>query len=195
MEILRFAELNEIPWKNGGGITREIATGEQNGKTVWRISCADVSTDGVFSDFTGLMRILTVISDSGMVLTHDELTLDVEPWVPVRFDGALKLQSQLKGKPLTDVNVMYDPNLCNAEVITHTGPAAHVVKHPASGLVVLFVLSGAPTINASTIVVGDTAVGIAADSVLRLAKNDAVLDIRLDYIDLTDTIKFRTTKV
>tara|TARA_Y100000385_G_scaffold178121_1_gene184150 strand:- start:26 stop:181 length:156 start_codon:yes stop_codon:yes gene_type:complete len=31
MRIIRFSDLTETPWKNGGGITREIAKAQKNG--------------------------------------------------------------------------------------------------------------------------------------------------------------------
>ena len=47
MEIIRFAELKPEPWRNGGGVTRELAShpkaaSAQDGAWDWRVSIADV---------------------------------------------------------------------------------------------------------------------------------------------------------
>ena len=46
MRIIRFNDLTETPWKNGGGITREIGEARQDGSLIWRLSMADVAGDG-----------------------------------------------------------------------------------------------------------------------------------------------------
>jgi environmental stress-induced protein Ves len=45
MEIIRFAELRPEPWRNGGGVTRELAShpkvaSAQDGAWDWRVSIA-----------------------------------------------------------------------------------------------------------------------------------------------------------
>ena len=64
------------PWKNGGGVTHEIAKSEEDGAWLWRLSIAEVATDGPFSAFLGLSRILTVIEGEGLQL---HLPLSREP--------------------------------------------------------------------------------------------------------------------
>ena len=68
MRIFRFADLATNPWKNGGGVTREVLRHEEMGFMHWRISIADVASEGPFSAFPGLKRILTVIEGKGMWL-------------------------------------------------------------------------------------------------------------------------------
>lgn len=189
MHILRFQDLKETPWKNGGGITREIAQASKHNQMAWRLSCADISQDGAFSDFAGLVRILTVVSDSGMILRHSDGVLDVEPWVPIRFNGELKLHSQLKGKPLTGLNLMYNPVLCRGDVLTCRAPYNEVIMQPQVGTVVLHVLAGTPTINNELVSPGDTVFNTAPNSALKLVENEAVLEIRLEYLDPSNAIE------
>lgn len=99
MNLLRCSGLIQVPWKNGGGATREIATGRIGDQAAWRISRADVGQDGAFSDFAGLTCILTLVSGRGMVLKYN-------------------------GGPLTDLNRMFDRPHCAGEVITLRGPCA-----------------------------------------------------------------------
>ena len=93
MDLLRRCDLIEVPWKNGGGTTREIAAGKIDEKTAWRLSRADVDQDSTFSEFSGLTRILTVVSGGGMVLKHAGCMLVADLWRPVQFDGSLKILS------------------------------------------------------------------------------------------------------
>jgi environmental stress-induced protein Ves len=59
IHLFERAQLRASPWKNGGGVTREIAchppqAGMQNFD--WRISIAHIGSDGDFSVFTGSSR-------------------------------------------------------------------------------------------------------------------------------------------
>lgn len=189
MRILRAYDLIEVPWKNGGGTTREIATGITDQHVVWRISRADVAQDGAFSDFTGFIRILTVVSGGGMVLEHANGTLDAELWDPVRFDGSLRINSRLTKGPLTDLNLMFDPTFCEGDVILRRGPFEQVILRPASGIVAFHVLSGGPTMNAAQLTTGDTAFFDEADAALSLGDGDTMLEIRLRNLDQSDNVK------
>ncbi|PIE13480.1 MAG: hypothetical protein CSA68_11735 [Rhodobacterales bacterium] len=189
MQILRHNALIDIPWKNGGGITRNIALGSCDGQTAWRLSRADVAEDGAFSSFTGLIRILTVVSDSGMVLQHSQGGLDADPWQPVRFSGELDVFARLKGGPLTDLNLMFDPRLCDAAVTPRRGPLDQPVTPPATGMTALHVLAGRPTFGPLQLEVGDTAFPVEQTQ-LKLGTGDAVLEIQVLYLDQSKPIKF-----
>ena len=132
MKTLRYSELVDVPWKNGGGITRNIALANLGEQTAWRLSRADVATDGAFSSFAGLERILTMVSYTGMVLHHQGGALDADPWQPVRFGGELKEFSGLIDGPLTDLNLMFDPSLCDGAG-HHPAWAAKPRDDPARG--------------------------------------------------------------
>jgi environmental stress-induced protein Ves len=122
MKIVRASDLTEVRWKNGGGVTREIAVASARGKTIWRLSMADVAVDGPFSDFTGLTRILTVIRGTGMDLISAQGKFSADLNRPVRFDGALKISSVLKDGPIQDLNLMFDPLFCDGDVVSVAGP-------------------------------------------------------------------------
>ncbi|MEC5179644.1 HutD/Ves family protein [Arthrobacter sp. CG_A4] len=97
MEIIRFAELKAQPWRNGGGVTRELAghpvaassrnSTEQDGGRDWRVSIADVSKAGAFSAFPGMDRVLTVIDGELLLLTVDGAEHPLEKYRPFRFSG------------------------------------------------------------------------------------------------------------
>lgn len=189
MRILRRNELIDIPWKNGGGITRSIAKGMFGDSVAWTISRADVSQDGPFSDFAGMTRVLTVVSGGAMELRAPTHVIDARLWEPVTFDGALQVTSRLTRGPLTDLNLMFDPTLCDGAVTTRRGPFSGLAQRPEQGLLAFHVLTGAPQIDAADLSVGDTVFSDATDAALRLAEGDAVLEIRLDYVDHKDAIK------
>lgn len=57
--ILRAAERPALPWKNGGGVTREVVAhppGSDLGHFDWRVSIAEIHNAGPFSRFPGIER-------------------------------------------------------------------------------------------------------------------------------------------
>lgn len=189
MHVLKRNELVDVPWKNGGGITRSIAKGLLADRAAWTISRADVAQDGPFSDFAGMTRVLTVVSGGAMELQAPTHTITARMWQPVHFDGALKVQSSLTNGPLTDLNLMFDPILCDGSVITRRDPFKGLVARPEHGLLAFHVLAGAPEFNAVHTAEGDTVFIDSNDAALNLDEDDAVLELRLDYLDHKDAIK------
>jgi uncharacterized protein len=121
MWIIPANEFITMPWKNGGGVTHEIAKREASGKLLWRFSVADVTSDGPFSKFEGLSRILTVIEGAGLVLATPQGTLQALPLQPLVFSGDLSVtSSRLNGK-VQDFNVIFDPAVLSAEVSMERG--------------------------------------------------------------------------
>ncbi len=110
MRVLRAADRFATPWKNGGGATREVASfppGAGLDDFAWRVSLADVSTDGPFSTFPGVDRVLTVIEGGGLVLDVDGrmLALDAAS-PPLAFPGDVTVGARLTGGPIRDLNLM-----------------------------------------------------------------------------------------
>lgn len=189
MDIIRYSDLVEIPWKNGGGVTRDIAKATCGGEFVWRVSRADVAQEGPFSDFAGLVRVLTVVSGSGMRLEHASGVLEAKPWVPVQFDGALKVSSRLDAGALTDLNLMFDPKFCSGDVQTLKAPMQEDLVSDAKNVFVLHCLSGTPMLGATGLGTGDTAVITESEGKLELKEGDAVLKISLTYASGFASIK------
>lgn len=110
MRVLRAADRIATPWKNGGGVTREVAAfppGAGMDDFGWRISLADVAADGPFSAFPGVDRVLTVIAGAGLVLDVEGqvVTLDAAA-PPLAFAGEAKVAARLTGGPIRDLNLM-----------------------------------------------------------------------------------------
>ena len=109
MRLLRAADRVATPWKNGGGVTREVAAwppGVGLDDFDWRVSLADVAADGPFSTFPGVDRILTVIAGESLVLEVDGQSMRLEPGAPFAFPGEASVAARLTAGPVRDLNVM-----------------------------------------------------------------------------------------
>ncbi|MGR3761391.1 HutD/Ves family protein [Roseobacteraceae bacterium NS-SX3] len=103
------AKTAPVRWKNGGGLTRELAVKKEQGHLIWRISLADIRQDGPFSAFPGLARIHIIIRGAGLDLIGSAQQLKARPLQPLRFDGGAAFAARLEGGPCQAFNVMYDP--------------------------------------------------------------------------------------
>lgn len=97
------------PWRNGGGVTRELLRLPAGGDADWtlRISVADIDADGPFSPFAGVTRWFTVLAGAGVRLRWPAHARDLrvgDP--PLCFDGAEAPGCALLGGPTRDLNVM-----------------------------------------------------------------------------------------
>jgi uncharacterized protein len=124
--IIRPDDLPAIPWKNGGGVTREIAKAEDGQGLIWRISVADVDVDGPFSRFEGLTRILTVIAGVGIDLICPGGTINARWGEPVRFSGELPVTGRLTDGPIRDLNLIFDAIRVSADVQLLDGNATYM---------------------------------------------------------------------
>jgi uncharacterized protein len=111
MEIIRFAELRSEPWRNGGGVTRELAShpkaaSAQDGAWDWRVSIADVTKAGDFSAFPGMERVLTVVDGELLLLTVDGAEHPLEKYRPFRFSGDAAAHGALPTGDIRDLNVI-----------------------------------------------------------------------------------------
>ena len=116
MHLVPASAFQTQPWKNGGGLTHEIAREERDGRLLWRLSIAEVASDGPFSAFPGLARILTVIEGAGLHLDTPGGTLHALPFAPVAFSGDLPVRGRRIAGPVRDVNVIHDPDRIAASV-------------------------------------------------------------------------------
>jgi len=97
-----------VPWKNGGGVTREIVcypAGADIQSFEWRMSIAEVARDGPFSDFSGIDRVITLLSGNGIRLVSQQGDtggmnhLLNEPFQPFDFSGDLPITAELLDGP------------------------------------------------------------------------------------------------
>lgn len=100
-----------MPWKNGGGITLQLAispAGAGLEDFAWRISSAQVAVDSAFSSFPGIDRSLAVLAGNGLHLQREDgqvETLHSAGAIAV-FAGEEAIDAQLLDGPITDLNLM-----------------------------------------------------------------------------------------
>ncbi|WP_433548129.1 HutD/Ves family protein [Streptomyces sp. CA-294286] len=112
--ILRHADRPAVPWRNGGGLTREIASwppGPGASGFAWRVSLAEVAADGPFSVFPGVDRVLTMVEGAGMALALADGTprsrLVDARYAPQHFPGDVPTDCRLLDGPVVNLNVMH----------------------------------------------------------------------------------------
>ena len=143
MRVLRAADRIATPWKNGGGVTREVAAfppGAAMDAFEWRISLAEIAADGPFSVFPGVDRVLTVIEGQGLMLDVGGrlLVLDAAS-PPLDFAGDAKVSARLTDGPIRDLNLMVRRGVWRARTrrLTVAGAAEVAAKGAATLVLVL----------------------------------------------------------
>lgn len=151
--IVRFAELPAIPWRNGGGVTREVvasgasvASGGSGPQDFdWRISIADVSQSGPFSAFPGVDRVITLVGGERMDLVIDGVVHVLGLHESLSFDGASQASCSLPAGPTRDLNVMTRRDRLSSAVavrdLSETRPIA------VSGSQVVVLLTGTAVVS------------------------------------------------
>ena len=175
--------LAPVAWKNGGGVTREIARLDRGGAPVWRLSLADVDRDGPFSRFPGLTRSLTVVAGAGMVLEARIGPLRALPGVPVVFSGDLAVEGRLLQGPVRNLNLIFDPARVTARVRPLTGAAEPVLDPADGGAAGLYVLDGTATADdAAPVPPGSVVLCRDGHTPVRLSSNARALWFDLDPV-------------
>ena len=122
--VLDPAGYRRTPWKNGGGVTIDIADAWREGVApgawdgmVWRFGRTAITAPGPFSDLSGFDRVLTVVVGSGLILAAPDREIDVrQPFVPVRFAGETRIESRLEAGPVEVVNLIGDRSAVGIDV-------------------------------------------------------------------------------
>jgi environmental stress-induced protein Ves len=122
--IVRLQDATAQPWRNGGGVTRELLTwsapeglvhdgaarhGREASAAGWdlRVSVADITQDGPFSAFPGISRCFAVLEGAGVVLSlrgQDQVLAPASE--ALAFDGAEAPGCRLVSGPTRDLNLM-----------------------------------------------------------------------------------------
>jgi environmental stress-induced protein Ves len=111
MRILRSQDYRRMRWKNGGGQTTEIIVSPDGAALdafAWRVSMAQVASDGPFSLFPNIDRTLAVLSGNGIMLRVDGIgTVDLTTVsAPFAFPADVAAGANLLDGPIRDLNVM-----------------------------------------------------------------------------------------
>ncbi|KPH81050.1 HutD/Ves family protein [Bosea vaviloviae] len=137
------------PWKNGGGVTLDIADASRPGADpagwegmIWRLGRTGIVAPGPFSDLTGYERLQAVIVGSGLVLDGPGGEIDLRlPFRPVRYDGGIPLVSRLENGPVEVVNLIADRALCAIDLVVPVagegialGAGTHILYAPGEAV-------------------------------------------------------------
>lgn len=154
-----------MPWKNGGGVTTEIAVspaGAALDDFDWRVSMARVESGGPFSAFAGVDRTLAVLEGEGIILdiAGRPTATVTKVSAPLSFPADVPTQAALIAGPITDLNVM-----------TRRGRMTHTVER---------VVISAPTdihsaADATLILCFDGEITMAGAAPVRIGPRDTLL--------------------
>ncbi|WP_193098712.1 HutD family protein [Burkholderia sp. Z1] len=143
--MIRAADLVASPWKNGGGVTREIGAfppGAALDAFAWRVSVADVGTAGPFSRFDGVDRTLVLLSGAGMTLAEAggvSHVLDT-PLARADFAGETAIDATLHDGATRDFNLMTRRSAARGALDVWRAGAHHIER---ADTVLLFCAAGA----------------------------------------------------
>lgn len=150
-----------MPWRNGGGTTTEIIVapegaglGRAQERFLYRVSIADVATDGPFSRFEGYDRHIMLLAGAGMTLDcgprgRIELTAPLEPHT---FSGDWAVEGTLLAGPVRDFNVIADRGRASSSLEVRLVDRPELVTCDPGNVCIVHVIEGGLA-DAST---GDT---------------------------------------
>jgi environmental stress-induced protein Ves len=198
---LTAADARRVPWRNGRGVTHELALWPEHARFEeldfeWRISSSAVDADGPFSKFAGFERVLVVTTGEGLILHHGDRAhrARLRTLEPYRFSGDWPTEAELSRGRVDDFNVLYRRARWRADVqairlgrrrARETIGARHAFVHVVSGSAVARVTAEEESFQLSegdSVWVRDAA---ATDEIDLNGTSDAgvVLVVRLDAAD------------
>jgi environmental stress-induced protein Ves len=164
-EILRAADRPATTWRNGGGITHEVArgpAGPDGGDFAWRISIAEVGAPGPFSAYQGVRRTIALIDGAALTLIIDGERHELGLYQPLTFDGASVTSCELPAGPTRDLNVMTTLDQADSDIEIRRLMSAEPSPVDSADPLVLIALAGNLTVTA-----GGTPIELAALDALR----------------------------
>jgi environmental stress-induced protein Ves len=179
--IVRADALAAVPWRNGQGITREIAAmppGAGPDDFLWRVSLADVVGAAPFSRFPGVDRTIVLIDGAGFRMTLDGTQVHdlTTPCAPFAFPGEAEVAVALAGGATRDFNLMLRRGRATGDVEVWREPETH--RLPAD-LVLLHLVQGRAETPDGILAAGDSWLPDAA----------AHAEIRLDGVGLAVRVR------
>ena len=158
-QIRKYGTYRRMPWRNGRGVTLEIAREPAAGdRFAWRLSLADIDRSGEFSAYPGYRRALVLIAGKGLRLRfrgHGACFLDPARRA-ARFEGDWKTHCAIPAGPCTDLSLIVrkDPAARPATVVR----APRMVRMKSTGRVALarglygalFIIEGSVAVAEST---------------------------------------------
>lgn len=154
LKIISPENFKTMPWRNGKGNTVELIKENlpEGDDFAWRLSMADVTTDGDFSNFSGYDRTLLLLEGKGITLDcgkglQYKLT---EKLQAAQFKGEDPTYASLHEAPIKDFNIMTHRNFCRAEVVSRNH-AEGMHLNIDTDILLIYVVEGALQVNADSI--------------------------------------------
>lgn len=106
-KFVRLDDVAATPWRNGGGVTRELLAWPGAGDWRVRMSVAEVGQDGPFSRFEGVHRWFAVLDGAGVRLRLEGVSHELTRHsAPFEFDGGAATDCELLAGATQDFNLM-----------------------------------------------------------------------------------------
>lgn len=159
IELLPAASHRRERWKNGGGWTREILRHPASGDWDWRVSVAEVGSDGPFSLFPGCEREIVLLAGQGMHLDVEDGATHrlAPPHGRLRFSGERAVSARLVEGPSVDFNLIWKRDAVEAQLL-HRPIVGSMLFFGEPGVTwVLYVLAGQVRTPAGLLEAGDAA--------------------------------------
>ena len=175
MHIISPQQWQTQRWQNGGGITHQLCRQDDAQGMLWRLSVAEVASDGPFSRFEHIDRIIMLLDGAGFSLHGEGFAPQVlnTPLTPFAFAGETPIQCSLINGAVRDFNLMTRRGALQAQLqvldINSRGCSLPVVDQT-----LLFVASGEVEVEFK-----QQSITLAAEQTLQLsADNDAADETR-----------------
>lgn len=161
--IIRYRDLTAVPWKNGLGITREIAFEPASNLGAgfrFRLSRAVIDAQAAFSKYPGVRRWLVLARGGALELRFDGMP--VRQLERVGEFCAFSGDDVVEGVPLDgsseDFNLMLGDPALDAELLVRPMVGSMILHQPAGQWLVFHVLDGHAHVQgqSSALSMGDT---------------------------------------
>lgn len=148
IQTVSFDDIKPQPWRNGGGVTRELLVWPDANNWLMRLSVADIERDGPFSAFPGIDRWFAVLTGHGVQLGAPGGAI-LAGDSPIHFDGASAPDCKLIDGATRDLNLMIGRGsargwMKRAEAAIHWHLSPHARPEPSVGIGIrgVFTLEG-----------------------------------------------------
>ena len=169
IQVLKPDSFKRMSWRNGGGSTTELHAEEHANYEgpVWRISMAEVTSDGPFSHFENYDRTLTLTKGPGMTLQHEGGAEDVleQRFAMAIFKGDVSTHATLHGDEIQDFNVFSLRHYCRHTVAIVT-PACDTWLCTDAMTLLVFAIDGDVQVTSPS----DQVLEIPHNSLLRIER-------------------------
>ena len=123
VSLIRPNDRKKMPWKNGRGVTEEIAIEPNDSKVedsvfLWRLSSAEITEVSPFSKFSGYDRLLTIIEGKGLELNLGLEEKLLQEGKVLRFSGDIEVNAEPVNGKIKDLNLIFRRGMVKAQM-TH----------------------------------------------------------------------------